>query len=69
MILIVAVNRNRIASNRKHNRDDPVLRICEGKYGKPRYANEVEAFGRVRVVYRPDAPLPCGARAWVEIER
>lgn len=69
MTLYIAVNRNRIQSNRKHGQNEPVLRICEGKHGKPMYANEVEYTGLVRVVYRPDAPLPCGARAWIEIER
>jgi hypothetical protein len=67
--LYIAVNRNRIATNRKHGLDEPVLRICEGLHGRPSYANEFEAVGRVRVVYRPDCPLPCGARAWIEIER
>ena len=30
-----------------------------------RDANETEV---ARIVYRPDNPLPCGARVWVETE-
>jgi len=68
MTLYIAVNRNRIQSNRKNGLDEPVLRICQGKRGRPVYANEFETVGLVRVIYRPDQPLPCGARAWIENE-
>lgn len=57
------VNRNVIDSNRKHGRDDPVVRFQKGKYGKPVYAREVELPAGSRVVYSPHEPvLPCGAR-------
>ena len=42
----IHVNRNVVAANRKHGRNDP-----------PR---------PVRVIHRPDKPLDCGAKVWIE---
>ena len=30
------------------------------------YGYEVEIPGGCRVVYRPDSPMSCGARVWIE---
>jgi hypothetical protein len=66
---ICHVNQNVIKSNRKHGLNDPVLTIKRAKTNT--YAHEVvvrDEAGRevARVVYRPDKPLSCGARVWIE---
>lgn len=64
------INRNKIDSNRKHQTDDPVIRIQKGRYGKPVYATEVLLPTGSRVVYRPSGNplLPCGARLVITSE-
>jgi len=66
-ITIVNVNRTIIGRNHKTGERQPPIRVSRGKYGKPEYTNQFEAWGRVRVVYSPDKPLPCGARVWIEV--
>ena len=61
----VSVNSNVIRSNKKHGKDDPPIRIAEGR--KIRYAREV-VVGRGRFVYSPDRPLSCGARLYFETD-
>jgi len=60
----VHVNRSVVAANRKHGRNDPPLTIRQGR--KRIYAHEVELTGPVRVIHRPDKPLDCGAKVWIE---
>ncbi len=65
----VHVNRNRIDSNRKHNKNDPVIRIQKGKYGKSSYAYRVKIKDG-EVIYSPHEPiLPCGARLVITTEQ
>jgi hypothetical protein len=70
MKTIVHVNQHIIKSNRKHNKLDPVL-TCK-TYKTNKYANEVKIMkdGEVvaTIVYRPNAPLSCGAHCWIETE-
>lgn len=62
MTFFVHVNKNTIASNRKHGRSEPAIRIQRGKYGAPIYANRVR-IKEGEFIYSPDDPLlPCGAR-------
>ena len=63
---IIHINRNIIQSNAKHNKQDPVCRIQEGN--KQRYCMEFIINGPSRLVYRPDKPLRCGAKLWIETE-
>lgn len=63
---IIHVNRNVIQSNAKHGKDDPVCRVQEGN--SVRYAMEVFINGPSRMVYRPNDPLKCGAKLWVETD-
>lgn len=57
------INRNTIDSNRKHNKNDPPVRIQKGRYGKPTYCFEAELPAGSRVIYSAHEPLlPCGAR-------
>jgi hypothetical protein len=56
------VNRNRIASNRKHNEVEPVVRFQKGVHGAPTYATRVRLHGTSEVLYDPEGLLPCGAQ-------
>lgn len=47
---------------------DPLLieAVVDGQVLSSRQCSEVEMFGEVRMVYRPDAPLADGTRVWIE---
>lgn len=64
MITRIHVNQHRIRSNAKHGTDDPVLTVKT--YKSNQYGRTVAINGPATVVYRPDQPLSCGARCWVE---
>lgn len=70
---VVHVNRGKIDSNRKRQKDDPavapeaVLKVQKGKTGKGSYGQQVEVLdqdGRVAAtfVYDPSGLLACGAK-------
>ena len=68
---ILHVNQHRIRANIHRSAEDrePVLTVRT--YKGMEYANEVailddEGEVVVKVVYRPDKPLSCGARVWIE---
>ncbi|WP_413161486.1 DNA-binding protein [Capilliphycus salinus ALCB114379] len=61
---IVHVNSHRIRQNQKHQEQLPVITVKKGQTNT--YGHIVEIPGGCRVVYRPDKPLPCGARVWIE---
>ncbi|MEL6462291.1 MAG: DNA-binding protein [Cyanobacteria bacterium J06621_15] len=62
----ICVNSHKIKSNKKNDKNEPVLRVQQGS--KIDYCHEFEIFGRCRVIYRPNNPLGCGAQVWVEVE-
>jgi hypothetical protein len=62
----IHVNQHRIRSNIKRDEPEPVLTVKT--YKSNVYAFEVEVLGPSRIVYRPDKPLPCGARCWIETD-
>jgi len=69
MKTIVHVNQHRIKANKKHGTNEPVLTVKTYKTND--YAHEAiirDSDGRevAKVVYRPNKPLPCGARCWIE---
>lgn len=66
MIKRIHVNQHKIKANKKHNLKDPVLTIKTSKSNT--YCHEVRIKGPSSVVYKPDKPLSCGARVWVETE-
>lgn len=71
MKTIVHVNQHVIKANAKTGERDPVLTVKTYKSNK--YAHEVDildAEGNVvaTVVYRPDKPLSCGAKVWIETQ-
>lgn len=66
---IIHVNQHIIKKNKKYNEINPPLTCKSGKENK--YASNViiyDKYGQeaARVVYRPDKPLSCGARVWIE---
>jgi len=60
----IHINQHVIRSNKKNNKTDPVITVKTSKSNV--YANEVEILGKSKLVYRPDKPLSCGARVWIE---
>ncbi len=60
----IHVNQHKIKSNSKHNKNEPVLTVKT--YKSNDYGHEVEIDGPCKVVYRPNKPLSCGARVWIE---
>lgn len=69
MKTVIHVNQHVIKSNAKSGGREPVLTVKDYKQNRKaheaiiRDANGVEV---ARVVYRPDQPLSCGARVWIE---
>ncbi|WP_413161558.1 DNA-binding protein [Capilliphycus salinus ALCB114379] len=62
---IVHVNSHRIRQNQKQQQQQlPVITVKTGKTNT--YGDTIEILGGCRVVYRPDKPLSCGARVWIE---
>lgn len=66
---IIHVNQHIIRSNKKNAADDPVLTVKSGKENT--YAHEAEILDEkgsvlAKVIYKPENPLSCGARVWIE---
>ena len=57
---------HKVRANKKHGTNEPVLTIKEGKSNN--YCHEVDILGPSKLVYRPDKPLSCGARVWIETD-
>ena len=66
MKTIIHVNQHKIKRNAKTGEREPVL-TCK-TYKSNDYAHEVMIDGPSRIIYRPDKPLSCGARVWIETE-
>lgn len=66
MKTVVHVNQHIIKSNHKNKERKPVLTVKT--YKDNVYASEVVIKGDSKIVYRPDKPLPCGAKVWIETE-
>lgn len=62
----IHINMHIIRANAKHGTDDPAISIKT--YKSNRRAKEVAINGPSKVVYRPDKPLSCGARVWIECD-
>ena len=62
----IHVNQHKIRSNIKRGESEPVLTVKN--YKSNTYASEVKVLGPSVIIYRPDSPLPCGARCWIETE-
>ena len=71
MKTIIHVNQHVIKKNKKNNENNPVI-TCK-TYKSNDYAHEIIIYGQdgleaCRVIYRPDKPLSCGAKVWIETE-
>ena len=64
----IHVNQNVIRSNKKHNKNDPVITIKEGSSNT--YCHEVEIKGPSKIMYGGNNKpiLNCGARVVIETE-
>jgi hypothetical protein len=61
----VTVNRHIVKANEKHGRSDPPFSILRS--GQPvERAKRIKLIGDPELVYRPEKPLKCGARVWLE---
>jgi hypothetical protein len=61
----IHVNQHNIRANLK-GADLPVLTVKTDKENVK--CNRVAVHGPSTVVYRPDKPLSCGAKVWIETE-
>ena len=60
------MNQHVIRANAGRTIPEPVL-TCKTYKGND-YAFEVEITGPCKIVYRPDHPLSCGAKVWIETD-
>lgn len=68
MTYYVHVNRQVIASNKRHGKNDPPVRFQKGRSGKSTYCYEAE-LGPSRIVYDGEQLLKCGARLIIATEQ
>jgi hypothetical protein len=71
MKTIIHVNQHVIKSNFKNNENNPVL-TCK-TYKENIYAHEVlilddNGVEVAKIVYKPNKPLSCGAKVWIETQ-
>jgi hypothetical protein len=64
LIKRIHVNMHKIKANKKHGTNDPVITVKTSKSNT--YAHEVSILGPSKVVYKPNKPLSCGAKVWIE---
>jgi hypothetical protein len=62
----IHVNQHVIRKNSKTGEREPVITVKT--YKSNDYGFEVDIDGPCKVVYRPDKPLSCGAKVWIETE-
>ena len=60
----IHINQNIIKRNAKTGERNPVVTVKT--YKSYHYGHEVSIQGDSKVVYRPDKPLSCGAKVWIE---
>jgi|TARA_R110000822_G_scaffold6743_2_gene28386 hypothetical protein len=62
----IHINQHVIRSNKKNGTKNPVITVKTSKSNT--YASEVDILDKSKLVYRPDKPLSCGAKVWIETE-
>ena len=62
----IHINQHKIRANKKHGTNEPVITIKEKKNNT--YCHNVEILGPSKIVYRPEKPLSCGAKVWIETD-
>ena len=63
---IVHVNQHVIKANGKTGDRNPPLTVKT--YKSNNYCGEVTINGPCKIGYRPDKPLSCGAKVWIETQ-
>jgi hypothetical protein len=69
MKTIIHVNQHKIRKNLKQSINEPVLTIKtynSNQCGHTASIRDEEGQEVARIIYRPDKPLKCGARCWIE---
>jgi len=66
MKTIIHVNQHIIKKNSKTGEREPVL--TSKTYKNNTYCHEAIIDGPCRIIYRPDRPLSCGAKVWIETQ-
>ena len=66
MIKRIHINQHKIRSNKKNNLEEPVITVKTSKSNT--YAKEVDILGKSKLVYKPNKPLSCGAKVWIETD-
>lgn len=69
MKTVIHVNQHVIKANRSNDENNPVLTVKTYKsndYAHEAIIRDENGVEVARVVYRPDAPLSCGAHVWIE---
>ena len=61
---VIHVNQHHIKYNNKHQACKPVITVKT--YKDNTYGHEVSVAGPSKIVYRPNKPLSCGAKVWIE---
>ena len=61
---LIHINQHVIRRNSKTGERKPCITVKT--YKSNDYCHEIEITGPCKVVYRPDKPLPCGAKVWIE---
>tara|TARA_R100001530_G_scaffold133603_1_gene107236 strand:- start:2910 stop:3128 length:219 start_codon:yes stop_codon:yes gene_type:complete len=62
----IHINQHKIRANNKNKTNEPVITIKEKKNNT--YCYSVEILGPSKVIYRPEKPLSCGAKVWIETD-
>lgn len=62
----IHVNQHVIRRNKTNGESNPPLTIIRGRARER--GHTVEIVGSSRILYRPDKPLSCGARVWIEAD-
>lgn len=65
---LIHVDQQTIKRNRENGSHDPPITVKIPSLGINLRASDVRIEGLTRLVYRPDDPLDCGARLWIETE-
>jgi len=73
MKTIIHVNQHHIKKNRGLDNGDTLPVLTVKTYNSNRYAHAakiIDSDGRelAKIVYRPHAPLSCGAHCWIETQ-
>jgi hypothetical protein len=69
MKTVIHVNQHKIKAN-KGQKGEPVLTVKDYKNNRKTDTAKIfyEGIEIARVVYRPENPLPCGAKCWIETQ-